>query len=561
MSGINFFPGSYRAAASDLTVSVSPLGLVELADEEFEVHGPRMNRYSSNWAWYLGHHHAYRREIGESQLTFNYVKALSDYITNFTFANGVHFDSPEATRAVVPHVLKEIWEDHNDKGSILWETGQLGSVSGDVFVKVAYEPPPVDDRGKPIGEGRYRILPLNPAYCFPEFHPHDRKRFLKFKLKYKFWGTGADGTRQIFTYTELLTDESVEEYINDELIDQRPNVLGEIPIAYVPNQIVASSPWGLADINDIVALNREYNEKGMEVSDIINYHAAPVTVVTGAKASNLEKGPRKVWAIGSKDAKVQNLQMDTNLAGPLGYMEMIKTAMHEMTGVPATALGQMNPVTNTSGVAIHMQYLPLMQKYKQKKIQYTKLYKRVNELILKTVAYHEPERLVYNPMVAGVPPDQDQMMYLEFDPNQPDPVWFRSTVDWPSPLPMDELIALNEIQAKMQMGIQSKRGALKQLGEGFPDQKMQEVFEELLEDTKTQGALNLTSAQVAQIIMQATGMTPDGQPLVIPGTETTDAEGNPTGMAPQVNPELAQELIAQAFQIYPPLRSDYDEQA
>jgi hypothetical protein len=26
------------------------LGLVELSDEEFEVHGPRLNRYSHNWA-------------------------------------------------------------------------------------------------------------------------------------------------------------------------------------------------------------------------------------------------------------------------------------------------------------------------------------------------------------------------------------------------------------------------------------------------------------------------------------------------------------------------------
>ena len=37
MSGIDFSPPSYRAASSDLTISVSPLGLVELADEEFEV--------------------------------------------------------------------------------------------------------------------------------------------------------------------------------------------------------------------------------------------------------------------------------------------------------------------------------------------------------------------------------------------------------------------------------------------------------------------------------------------------------------------------------------------
>ena len=449
-----------------------------------------------------------------------------------------------------------MWTEDNDKGSLLWEIGQLGTVSGDVFVKVAYEAPYELPNGEVV-PGKVRILPLNPAYCFPEFHPHDRQRFIRFKLKYKFWGTGQDGTRQVFTYTELLTEETIEEYVNDELIDSRPNPLGEIPIAYVPNLPVASSPWGLADINDIVTLNREYNEKATEIGDIINYHAAPVTVVTGAKASNLEKGPKKVWAIGNKDARVQNLQMDTNLTGPLGYMEMIKTAMHEMTGVPATALGQMNPVSNTSGVAIHMQYLPLMQKYEHKKTQYSKLLKHVNRLVMKNVMLYQPELTQFNPYISGgimLKPDQYEIL----DPE--DPVSYMSSCDWPSPLPMDTLIKLNELQAEMQMGLESKRGALKKMGAGFPDQKNQEVFEELSEDSKQQAALNLLNAQANQIILAATGMTADGQPVVIPGTEETDAEGNPTGMAPQLNPELAQEILMRAFEVLPAQRSDYDDE-
>jgi hypothetical protein len=32
---VAFYPGSARANSSDLSISVSPLGLVELADEEF----------------------------------------------------------------------------------------------------------------------------------------------------------------------------------------------------------------------------------------------------------------------------------------------------------------------------------------------------------------------------------------------------------------------------------------------------------------------------------------------------------------------------------------------
>ena len=104
-----------------------------------------------------------------------------------------------------------------------------------------------------------------------------------------------------------MTEQTIEEYINDELIDQRVNPLGEIPIAFCPNIAVASSPWGLADINDLISLNREYNEKATEISDIINYHVAPVTVITGAKASNLEKGPRKVWAINNNRFHITGL--------------------------------------------------------------------------------------------------------------------------------------------------------------------------------------------------------------------------------------------------------------
>jgi len=545
MSMISFYPPSYRAAASDLTVAVSPLGLVELADEEFEVHGPRLNRYASNWAWYLGHHWAYKREIGEPQLTFNYIKAFADYITNFTFGRGVEFHSPEATTLIVPPLLKRVWEIDNNKTQVLWELGQLGGVSGDVFIKIAYEDPWVDPAGM-IHPGRVRILPINPAFCFPEFHPHDRSRMIRFKLKYKFWGTAQDGTRQVYTYVELLTDEMVEEYVNDELIDRRENAVGEIPIVHITNIPVASSPWGLADITDIISLNREYNEKATEISDIINYHSAPVTVVIGAKASNLEKGPKKIWAIGNEKAKIENLELETNFAGPLGYLEMVKRAMHEMTGVPEGALGQQQPVSNTSGVALQMQWASMMHRYHQKRTQYTAGLKQVNALILKNLALFEPDSMMYNPMLSAVTPDVDQLQQL--DPTNP--LTYRTDIHWPDPMPMDRLLKINEIQALMAMSLESRKGALRDLGEQYPDQKLREIFEEMMEDMKEQGALDLIRMQLAQFQMATTGMTPDGQPIMMP-------DGGMAGAAP-VDQGLAEEVMSRAYQPMPPQVMDYD---
>lgn len=531
---VSFASPSMRAAGSDLTVSISPLGLVELADEEFEVHGPRLNRYAQNWAFYLGHHWAYRRENGEPQITFNYVRALSDFITNFTFSKGVHFKSPHGTAHIVPSLLKRVWEVDNNKDQILWETGQQGGVSGDAFTKVAWEPPYLNEATGEMVPGRVRILPLNAAFCFPEWHPHDRERLIRFKLKYKFWGTAPEGTRQVYTYTEILTEDVIEEYVNDELIDQRPNPLGTIPIVHIPNITISGSPWGLSDIGDVIGLNREFNEKSLEISDIINYHAAPVTIVTGAKASNLEKGPKKVWSIPVKEAQVFNLEGGTAAVGPaMEYLESVKRAMHEMTGVPETALGQMQPISNTSGVALSIQYQPMMQRYNMKKMSFALGFQRINALVLRTLFTFDPTTLVFNESTEGVW-EQDENQPFQLNPA--DPMVYQTYVHWPEPLPVDALIKLNEIQAKMALGLESKRGALATLGTEFPDEKVKEIFVELLEDAKEQGALDMLKAQIQSLILSITGIEMgDG----VSPAQTGDSDTNSPGSGPSGPQSLA----------------------
>ncbi len=512
MSYFDFSPPSYRAASSDLTISISPLGLVELADEEFEVHGPRLNRYSLNWAMYLGHHWGYRREQGEMQISVNYYRAFLDYIARFTFGKGVAFRSPKATEAIIPDRLERVWEIDNEKQKVLFEMAQTGGIAGDCFVKVAYEEAWEDTIGR-VHPGRVRILPLNPAFCFPEFHPHDRSRLLRFKQKYRFWGTSLEGTRQVFTYTEILTDDIIEEYVNDELIDSRPNPLGLIPVVHIPNIPVSGSPWGLSDAHDIITINRSYNEISTDIADIINYHAAPVTVIVGAKASNLEKGAKKVWGGLPKDAQVFNLEGGgSGIQGALTYLETLKRSMHEMMNIPESALGQVQPISNTSGVALSIQYQPMMNRHSQKVAQYGAGLQRINELIILNLAVKEPETLTYNPMTDGpIKPGQ----LTQLDPN--DPITYQTYVHFPPPLPLDQLVLLNELQQKMSMGLESKEGALRALGEEFPEEKLVEIRSELIEDAKSEGALNLAKIQIQKQIMDLTGFMsgPDGSAMPV----------------------------------------------
>jgi hypothetical protein len=497
---------------------------------------------------YLGHHYGYRREQGEMQIAVNYYRAFNDYLSRFTFGRGVHYRSPKATEAIVPDRLERVWTVDNDKMRVLLEMGQQGGISGDCFVKVAYEEPWTDSANL-LHPGRVRILPMNSSFCFPEFHPHDRSRLIRFKLKYRFWGTSVEGTRQIYTYTEILTDDRIEEYINDELIDSRPNPIGVVPVIHIPNVRVSGSPWGLSDCHDIIVLNRNYNEVATDIADIINYHAAPVTVITGAKAAGLETGPKKVWGGLPKDAQVFNLEGGgQGLVGAMEYLKIIKTAMHEMVGVPETALGQVQPISNTSGVALSIQYQPLMNRYQQKIVQYGEGLRRINELVLLTLAFKEPETFTYNPDVNGpIKPHQIQQLNLQ------DPLTYESIIHFPPPLPLDKLIVLNEIQQKMNMQLESREGALRQLGEEFPDEKLEEIRAELIADAKSDGALNLIKQQINSAITSLTGMMPDGSlpPGMAPGDGTGPGPlGQPGVITPFEEQTLAQmqsDLVTQAY--------------
>lgn len=554
---VDFASPSFRAAGQDLTVSISPLGLVELADEEFEVHGPRLNRYSINWAMYLGHHYSFRREAGESQHCFNFYRAFTDFLTRFTFGQGVHFTSPKETEAIVPALLKRVWEIDNDKQKTLFEIGTHGGVNGDAFIKVAYEEAYTDPAGR-VHPGRVRILPLTSAHCFPEFHPHDRSRLIRMKIKYRFWGTSPQGTRSVYTYTEILTEEQIEEYVNDELISSRPNPLGVIPIVHITNLPVPGSPWGLSHCQDVIQLNMHYNEVALDIADIINYHAAPVTVIVGAKASQLEKGAKKVWGGLPKESQVFNLEGGgAGLAGALQYLEKLKQSMHELVGIPETALGQVQPISNTSGVALAIQFQPLMNRHGQQVAQYGEGLEKINELVLLQLALKEPETFIYNPE-NGLELREGQ--YPALDPA--DPLTYRTGVHFPPPLPLDKLVILNEIQMKMQLNLESREGALRTLGEEFPEEKLAEIRKELSDDAMADGALMLLRTDIQKQIMDITGMMPgvDGGSPMPMGTMTADGDLMGDGMPgppadqPMANPmtelaesEIRDQLVTMAY--------------
>jgi hypothetical protein len=125
------------------------------------------------------------------------------------------------------------------------------------------------------------------------------------------------------------------------------------------------------------------NEKNTDVSDIINYHSAPITIIQGAKAKDLERGARKVWGGIPKDAKIFNLELHSDLNASNNFIDRIKTAIHELSNTPEDTLGKSAAISNTTGVALQIKYSPLMEKTWIKRQTYGKGIREICKLILK----------------------------------------------------------------------------------------------------------------------------------------------------------------------------------
>jgi hypothetical protein len=117
------------------------------------------------------------------------------------------------------------------------------------------------------------------------------------------------------------------------------------------------------------------------------------------------------------------------------------------------------------------------------------------------------------------------------------------------------------------MNLESRQGALRTLGEEFPAEKLEEIRIELIEDAKSDGALNLFKSQINSAIASLTGLLPDGGGELPPGSDPGDGTGpGPTGQPGIVTPFEAQtieqmqtELVTKAYGTKLPSRKGVDD--
>ena len=426
----------------------------------------RLNEIAEYWDFYLGDQWRVVREEGESLITFNYAKAIVDKSVSFLFGKGFRIQPHKEVSQELKPILDEIW-NYNNKEVLGVEIGQMGGVTGDCFVKVSWEDPEVDFEGNPYEEeypdGKVRIDVLPTGTVFPTYSSHDKDKMVSCTLQYPIVEMGLNGKPVTRLYQEVVTRDVISCYVDNNLVKEIPNIMREINIVQIKNIPLAGESRGQSDLKSIIPLQKELNAKVTDVSDIVNYHSAPITIIQGAKSKNLEKGAKKVWGGLPKDAKVHNLELNSDLNAANNFISTIKTAVHELSNTPEDSLGGKSAISNTTGVALQIKYAPLLEKTWLKRQTYGRGIKDICRLIIKLlrVKGSDEERKLL-----------DRLMSTSEGIKQV----FDITITFPDPLPKDEMIQLQIIAQKMNLGLEEPEGALTDLGyEGDIQEKLEKI--------------------------------------------------------------------------------------
>ena len=461
-----------------------------------------LKRVKEAWNFYEGYHWEGIDDLDSPQVTFNYCRPFVNKFVSFEFGKGFSIHPPveienvsvtvndpkieinldknsdgtitedelkedyEVKEKTLADYLTQVWEDNN-RDTLLTEIGQTKSITGEAWVKVQYEDP--EDMKDPFEEypqGRIRLSCVPTQFAFPRFNDHDKDKLESLLIMYPIrteQQTGILLKRTVETtivYKEVWTDNEIVVYEGKNEVDRMENPYGFIPFVQIKNFPIAGRTRGQGDLDDIIPLNVELNAKKSDVSEVIDYHSAPITLVYGAKIGNLEKGANKVWGGLPKDSKVENLGLQGDLVASANYIADTKTAMCEIAGIPENVLGGASAISNTSGVALQYMNLPLVERTRIKRSCSAEGLQRVNKMLLFISLHH------------GLIQKPEDISMKDF---------LRNEVEIPDTLPKDELIELQKIQQEMTLGLECRHGAMERTGKDNVAKKLAEIDKERVE--------------------------------------------------------------------------------
>ena len=412
----------------------------------------RMKNYRELLDFYHGVHWEGRPARGEKRLTFNYAKVLVDKVTSYlmsgtTFAVDPVEDSDEARVQAksAEQALYRVYEDNNLE-QLDFDTEIDCAILGDACYKVTWNQE----------AGKVRVTAPDVQGIYAWWLGDDVSRLWRVASRYILSAEeagllyGITPKSKTAVMVEVWTDTTFELYLDNALIDRKPNPYGFIPFIIYPNLREPKKFWGISDIPQIMQPQTELNRAMSQLSRILELSGNPIAVLENIEASeDIAVKPGAVWNI-PEDAKAYLLDLlqGGGVRMHLEYIDLLYRTMHDVAESPRAAFGGVE--SDLSGVALEIELHPLLQKIKRKRTIRTAVYNRRSEIILKLLR---------------------QYTGRSFGDN-------RMRVVWGPVLPQDRVRQVQNEVALVQAGIHSRKWAMDELGIQDPGYEFNRWLEE-----------------------------------------------------------------------------------
>ncbi len=432
----------------------------------------RMKNYKEQLDFYYGRQWEGKARWHERRLTFNYAKVFIEKVTSYlmgdvNFVVDPYEDSDKATdtakRAEV--AIKRVYNE-NFLEQLDLETEIDCAVLGDGCYKVIWD----------AAEKRIRVTAPDVQGIYAWYAGDDMSRLWRVASRYQLSQEevellyGVKTKNKTAVVVEFWTDRDFELYMDNTLLEAKPNPYGFIPFIIFPNLREPKKFWGVSDLIQIIESQRELNRAMSQLSRILELSGNPIAVLENVEESeDIAVKPGAVWNI-PEDAKAYLLDLlqggGVNLH--INYIDLIYRAMHDLSESPRSAFGGVEKTM--SGVALEIELQPLLQKVRRKRLIRTAIYNRRNEMILKLLEKFGGEDLGADKVAGNL------------------------RVVWGPVMPRDMETKVSNEQVMVQTGIHSRRTAMGEIGVADPDYEFQKWLEERESILKMNKELNVKSA-------------------------------------------------------------------
>lgn len=304
--------------------------------------------------YYSGKHRPQlKTEIGkqDDNIYQNWVGLAVDRSVSRLFRGGITFVTPKGAEQQQQY-LDYVW-DANKKEIVLFQLGLHGAVDGNAYAKISPNGLIDPYTNQPIP----RLIAIDPDVIRVVTNPHDMNMVMQYVIDYQVKGdhyreyTRRAGFQQYAPDMQMgvaLPQDDATLVDNEYWIVEQWEKHGSAPwqlessiiweynfppIHHWKNLPSLKSCYGTSDIEDIIGVQDKSNFTVSNTGKIIKYHAHPQTVGTGFSAKQLEKIDGAVGAfhaVSNPDAKVYNLEMNSDLASSRAFANDIRQSIFDL---------------------------------------------------------------------------------------------------------------------------------------------------------------------------------------------------------------------------------------